>query len=249
LKLWGAEPELNEESGQFIALGGKHPTAKPPDARQQVQLLGLHLKNMSPNPSEPHAFPSDEDLLPELRRGNEQAFVHLYRRHQGTIFRFVLHMTGSAVLAEDITQEVFLALLQENCGYDPQRGSLSAYLFGIARKLVLRQLEKPRPEAETELRTWAEAAAGNDVLGELVRVEGIDALKKAIRTLPRAYREVVVLCDIEEIDYEDAAALLGCPIGTVRSRLHRARALLVDKLHQRSGNAYFKGLRPLRGLV
>src|SRR5690348_3594229 len=84
--------------------------------------------------------PSDEHLLTEMRAGDERAFITLFRKRQGGIYRFALQMSGSPAVAEDVTQEVFLALLREDCGYDPARGTLSAYLYGIARKLVLRHL-------------------------------------------------------------------------------------------------------------
>ena len=77
-----------------------------------------------------------------------------------------------------------------------------------------------------------ELAVDDDPLLDLTHREGIEALRRAVQALPRRYREVVVLCDLEEVDYADAAIALGCPIGTVRSRLHRARALLLEKLKQ-----------------
>jgi RNA polymerase sigma-70 factor (ECF subfamily) len=180
-------------------------------------------------------------ILNRLRKGEEEAFVILYRRRQAPIYRFALHMCGSAA-AEDVTQEVFLTLLREDCGYDPARGTVSGYLFGIARKLVLRQLERGRGDVplETDLEESAvpELAVNDDLLGALTHREGIEALRRAVVTLPRRYREVVLLCDLEEMDYAEAAGVLGCPIGTVRSRLHRARALLLEKLdrdsHKRS---------------
>lgn len=179
---------------------------------------------------------TDQELLARLRNGDEQAFVALYKRRQGAIYRFALHMSGSPAVAEDITQEVFLALLRQECGYDPQRGTVSGYLFGIARKLVLRNLERGRSDVPLELdgdETAArELAVVDDPLAGLARHEAIEALRRAVHALPRRYREVVVLCDLEELDYADAAAALGCPIGTVRSRMHRARALLLDKLNQ-----------------
>ena len=92
-----------------------------------------------------------------------------------------------------------------------------------------------------------ELAVDDSPLDELTHREGIESLRRAIRTLPRRYREVVVLCDLEEVDYADAAGVLGCPIGTVRSRLHRARALLLEKLNQerqyRPGVSALKTLR------
>jgi len=179
---------------------------------------------------------TDDDLLIRLRNGDEQAFVALYRRRQGAIYRFALHMSGSASAAEDITQEVFLALLREQCGYDSERGTLSGYLFGIARKLVLRNLERGRADVplETDADEIAprELAVIDDPLAGLTRNEAIEALRRSVQALPRRYREVVVLCDLEEMDYAEAAIVLGCPIGTVRSRMHRARALLLEKLNQ-----------------
>jgi len=194
---------------------------------------------------------TDQELLARLRNGDEQAFVALYRRRQGAIYRFALHMGGSASLAEDITQEVFLTLLRNEWGFDPERGTLSGYLFGIARKLVLRHLERSRPdvalEPDFEEGGLPEPAANQDPLEELTHRESLDALRRAVVTLPRRYREVVVLCDLEEVDYADAAAALGCPIGTVRSRLHRARALLLDKLTQERGPRHgVQRLKPLR---
>jgi len=195
---------------------------------------------------------SDEELLQRIRSGDESAFVSLYRRRQGAIYRFALHMCGSAAAAEDVTQEVFLALLRENCGYDPQRGTLAGYLFGIARKLVLRHLEHGRPllALEEEIDDAAsEPAILEDPLLDLTRRESVDALWRAVLALPRRYREVVIFCDLEELDYSDAAIALGCPVGTVRSRLHRARALLLEKLQAGRHARPATGLKTVRCLA
>lgn len=194
---------------------------------------------------------TDQELLARLRNGDEQSFITLYTRRQGAIYRFSLHMSGSASVAEDVTQEVFLALLRNDLGFDPERGTLAGYLFGIARKLVLRYMERTRPDValdlEIEESASPELSVIDDPLANLTYRESIDALRRAIITLPRRYREVVVLCDLEEVDYADAAVALGCPIGTVRSRLHRARALLLDKLNQeRNPRHGVRKLKPAR---
>ena len=180
---------------------------------------------------------TDDELLFRLRNGDEQAFAVLYRRRQGAIYRFAMHMSGSPSAAEDITQEVFLALLREECGYDRERGTLSGYLVrnrpqtGAAEPGTRAGGRAPGSRTPTKMRpgNWRSM---DDPLAGLTRHEAIEALRRAVQALPRRYREVVVLCDLEELDYADAAVVLGCPIGTVRSRMHRARALLLEKLNQ-----------------
>lgn len=204
---------------------------------------------MNSGPPEP-----DSEVLMRIRSGDEEAFLGLYRRRQSAIYRFALHMSGSASVAEDITQEVFLVLLRGECGFDPERGTLSGYLFGVARKLLLRQLERGRANVPLEMDgdepALPELRVVQSPLDDLTHRERIEALRRAVVTLPRRYREVVVLCDLEEVDYADAAVALGCPVGTVRSRLHRARALLLEKLHrERPRPAAVKDFRPARVLI
>src|SRR5882724_7614976 len=171
---------------------------------------------------------SDEELLEAALHGDEAAFTALFRRRQGAIYRFALHMSGEAMVSEDVTQEVFIALLESGGRFDPARGKLLSFLYGIARNLLLRRLEKKRPEDSDTLAE--ELAADDDVLDDLTRRETIEAVRSAVLSLPAPYREVVVLCDLENASYEDAAAALECPVGTVRSRLSRGRAMLAQKL-------------------
>jgi len=196
---------------------------------------------------------TDDELLQRMRSGDEEAFRTLYSRRQAAIYRFALHMTGSTSTAEDVAQEVFLALIRDSCGYDPQKGTLSGYLYGIARKLVFRYLERSRAALEQELEgeEWSgDLALSDDPMIDLLRREGIEELRRAVLALPKRYREVVLLCDLEEMDYADAATVLNCPVGTVRSRLHRARALLLEKLKlKREPRTEMGGLKPARSLI
>jgi len=175
--------------------------------------------------------PHDGDLMVRVQTGDEAAFTSLYRRHQGSIYRYALHMSGKADIAEEVVQDVFLVLLRDPRQYDADRGPLCAYLLGIARKRVLRWLEKARSfEPELEQR-----ADPRDMSLEPERKQMIGQLRRAILALPANYREAVVLCDIEELDYAQAAEIQGCAVGTIRSRLHRARALLAVRMRSGEG--------------
>ena len=140
-------------------------------------------------------------------------------------------MSGSAEIAEDVTQEVFIALARGAARYDSSRGSLPAWLYGVARNLVCRALERQGDWVTLDQENGSEPAAGDSsVLDGLLQNEAVDAVRRAVLALPAQYREAVVLCDLQEMSYADAAQVLGCAIGTVRSRLNRARALLAAKL-------------------
>ena len=156
------------------------------------------------------------------------------RRHQG-IYRFAYQMSGSSSVAEDVTQEVFLFLMRRGNQFDAQRGSVNAFLMGVARNFVLQKLRGDH--SVVSLAGDVDADGADEPLGrqpspldDVTRSETIDLVRKAVLSLPERYREIVVLCELQEMSYAEAAEILGCSIGTVRSRLHRARALLLSKL-------------------
>jgi RNA polymerase sigma-70 factor (ECF subfamily) len=167
-------------------------------------------------------------LLRRAREGDEGAFAELYARHHGPIYRYATRMCGPDA-ADDILQETFVVILERAERFDPARGTFGAYLFGIARHMVLKQLG-PKYQLTQAFDTDAPAAHPPDALDALTARERIAAVRVAVASLPPVYREVVVLCDLEELAYPEAAEIVGCPIGTIRSRLHRARALLLAKL-------------------
>jgi len=194
---------------------------------------------------------TDIDLIGRLTSGDEGAFLELYRRHQGGLYRFALHMSGRPELAADVVQETFLTLIRHSGKFDQEKGSPAAFLFGIARNHVRKLREKDSryvplvDEADgggavgtngaSGLSNWnltssgISASAGN-ILGQLEHAEILGLLREAVLTLPEHYREAVTLCDLEGKNYNEAASLLDCPVGTVRSRLNRARSMLLEKL-------------------
>ncbi|MEP6635347.1 MAG: RNA polymerase sigma factor, partial [Acidobacteriota bacterium] len=178
----------------------------------------------------------DNELLQSMLAGEEESLAILYRRRHQGIYRFALQMCGSNALAEDITQEVFLVLIHEGHRFDPVRGSLNGFLLGVARNHVLRRLQRERfyvpmdDTSDSETSSAATLRESGGPLDDLSRTEEIETVRRAVLALPERYREVVVLCDLQELSYAETAVVLGCAVGTVRSRLHRARALLIAKL-------------------
>jgi RNA polymerase sigma-70 factor (ECF subfamily) len=199
---------------------------------------------------------TDDGLVRRVLAGDEDAFGLLYKRRHPSIYRFALHMSGNVAVAEDVTQEVFMTLIRDAGRFDPSRGSVAGFLFGVARNHLRKRWEQDRrlvpligdaddlgavgsgDGSKHDSRNGNGNSNGNGnghysvptSRDEFASIEAISRVRKAISTLPENYREVVVLCELEEMSYEETAAALGCPVGTVRSRLHRARAILVEKL-------------------
>jgi RNA polymerase sigma-70 factor, ECF subfamily len=178
----------------------------------------------------------DEVLLRRAAKGNEESFTLLYRRHQAALYRFAVRMTGNAWAAEEVVQDVFMTLMREPKKYDAGRGPVGAYLFGIARNRVMKFLERRPRELSLDEPHGNGAHASNAAINTFTPVhwaeqqERSERVRAAVLELPAEFREAVVLCELEELSYEEAAQLSGCPIGTIRSRLHRGRALLMVKL-------------------
>jgi RNA polymerase sigma-70 factor, ECF subfamily len=175
---------------------------------------------------------SDHALVRRMLDGDSDAFAAIYRGEQTRVYRFALDMCGSTALAEDVVQETFLVLMRDGARYQPSRGPLSAFLLGIARNLVLRALRRNRGEVplEDDFQQPQSRASVHEVEAALEVARDVAAVRRAVLALPSPYRESVVLCDLEEQPYAIAAEAMGVSIGTVRSRLHRARQLLYRKL-------------------
>lgn len=183
--------------------------------------------------------PTDDDLLRRMKAGDEEGFTALYRRTQGAVYRFALRMSGNTAVSEEVTQEAFLVLLRKPNLFDAARGTLQAFLIGVARNHLLKHWERDRvylplddePAHENGHRPAAvHLVAVGDPASHAAQAETTDRVRQAVLALPPNYREAVVLCDLEELSYEEAATALDCAVGTIRSRLHRGRALLLSKL-------------------
>jgi RNA polymerase sigma-70 factor (ECF subfamily) len=184
------------------------------------------LAHPKPSLTDGHAV-ADAALMARLALGDAQALDPLYRRHKGLVYRFALLWSGSAATAADVTQDVFIHLLQRAADYDAVRGALAPWLLGIARNFVRRRTGTDRvlPDSDDESGV---PAAFESITPEaaLVARRDLEQLRRAIAALPPHYRDVLVLVELAERSYAEVAAICGCELNTVRSRLSRARALL-----------------------
>ncbi len=182
---------------------------------------------------------SEPQLLRLAVSGDEEAFAALYERFKSNVYRFALHMSGSASLAEDITQDAFITLIEEGDKFDESKGQVLSFLLGIARNFVRRahrsQARNAPLATENEDGEEVELAleSGHDTIADVLRGETVELVHEAVQSLPPHYREVVVLCDLCEMSYAQASVQLDCNLGTVRSRLNRAHNLLAKKLETR----------------
>lgn len=178
----------------------------------------------------------DDVLLRRSANGDEEAFTLLYRRHQAPIYRFALRMTGNTWAAEEIVQDVFMTLVREPKKYDAERGALGAFLYGVARNRIMKHQERlprevPLLNPEDDGFKGYPLAVDSATPAHWAELrERRDHVRAAVLELPADFREAAALCLLEEMSYEEAAQCLQCPVGTIRSRLHRGRALLLAKL-------------------
>jgi RNA polymerase sigma-70 factor, ECF subfamily len=180
---------------------------------------------------------SDAELLELSLAGSESAFLLLYARLKRPVFRYAFYMTNSKAAAEEVTQEVFISLLKNGNRYKPAQGDVPGFVFGIARNFVRRVQRREHvyqglPSDEALEKLSGSQAGAEGLSAQVIRNQGVERIRTAIASLPDHYRQVVVLCDLCELTYVEAAGRLECALGTIRSRLNRAHALLAQKLKQ-----------------
>ena len=175
----------------------------------------------------------DEEIMTRLAAGDPAALRELYERHGRALLRFSAAMCRSRQSAEDLVHDTFVALLRGPSLFDPAQGSVFGYLCGVLRHRISRHYRQQKrwvaldSSDETPVTLDRESPGPAD---EIARSQVTAAFRRALLELPLQHREIIALCDLEELPYQAVAGILDCPIGTVRSRLHRARALLTLRL-------------------
>jgi RNA polymerase sigma-70 factor (ECF subfamily) len=201
---------------------------RPAEAISNIKELWC-LPEMDVNES---GAADDAKLLELMMAGEERGFVSLYRKYQSPVYRFSLQISGVPHVAEEVAQETFLALMRAPHKYQIERGPLVLYLFGIARNLAWKGARRDRLFAVFDEDRELSVVTVPDLAGDLARKEQVARVRRTVLCLPRKYREVLVLCSLQELSYEEAATVVGCSVGTVRSRMHRAKQLLLRKLKE-----------------
>lgn len=174
---------------------------------------------------------SDSDLFQLARQGNRSAFGQLVDRHKDGLVSYLIRLTGSRGQAEDLAQEAFLRLYERGHRYS-EKGRLQSYLYRIATNLV--RSAARRDQRWSRLRVAFFHFNGHRTepsqQTEVLQCELNQELNRALAKLPLRYRAPIVLSYIEDKSHREIADLLGIQEGTVKSRLHRGRALLRGEL-------------------
>jgi RNA polymerase sigma-70 factor (ECF subfamily) len=174
----------------------------------------------------------ESDLMGRLVAGDRQALDLIYRAEAAQVYRFALAMCGNPAWAADAVQDAFIQFAEKPHGYDSNQGPVRAYLCGIARYKLLARWRESTPFAtlEEEDEGAYDVPATHSPEAELSRTQNTEALWREIARLPWVFREAVVLVDIQERTYTEAAQIAGVEINTLRTRLHRARKRLAEAL-------------------
>lgn len=199
-----------------------------------------HLRLLSPG-GLPLDELGDEDLMLRHADGEESAFNELVRRHQRGILNYMFRMVQNRQVAEELTQEVFMALVKNAQRYEP-RAKFTTYLYTIASNIVSKEWlrQKRRPKLFSFQAPWGKKKNSDDefnpiehvgdekacVIAQFEQGEVTAAVTEALQHLPAHQREAFVLRRFQDVPYEDIASITGAPIGTVKSRVVRAERAL-----------------------
>jgi RNA polymerase sigma-70 factor, ECF subfamily len=177
---------------------------------------------------------TDGRLLERAGSGDQTAFLELYERHRTPVFRFAYRLLGSAELAEDVTHDCFLSLMRKPENFVASRGTLRTYLYAAARNLAMKQFRSAGREATLDdlgEDHYPIVPVTAEPLHKLLETELSEKIREAVQNLPPLQREALVLFEYEGLALNEIAAVVGADVGTVKSRLHRARERLKNALH------------------
>lgn len=187
---------------------------------------------------------SDKELVEQARNGNQDAFSQLVIRYQDRVINIVAQRISDRESAYDIAQEVFIKAFRGLAGFKSQSGFYT-WLYRIAinttlsyRRKVRRHgsmlsLDRPLGGDDDEGGRKIEVTDPGDTPGEVaLRKEEVDTVREAIASLDDDFNEVIVLRDLQGLSYEEISEVLNCPVGSIKSRLHRARKKLLEVLQK-----------------
>ncbi|HEX6739105.1 MAG TPA: sigma-70 family RNA polymerase sigma factor [Vicinamibacteria bacterium] len=177
---------------------------------------------------------SDGDLLQKCREGDQGAWRELVARHTRRVFNLAYRFVGRVDEAEDLTQEIFVKVYQSLGRYRADEGAFTTWLTTVARNQAIdnyrrRREERLRRSQDPEVLDHMPSGEEGP-LRTLEREERAQLVHRGLKALPPDLREPIVLCDLQGLPYEEAAAVLGIPLGTVKSRINRGRIELAKRL-------------------
>jgi RNA polymerase sigma-70 factor (ECF subfamily) len=177
---------------------------------------------------------TDADLLPGCRRGDEAAWRALVQAYTRKVFGLAYRFTGRGEEAEDLTQEIFVKVYQTLHKYREADGPFGAWLMAVARNHAIDHYRRGRQERtrreEDPLVLDSARAAGEHPVEGIERDERARIVHRGLRALPSELRLPLVLCDLQGMSYDEIASALAVPLGTVKSRINRARLELAKRL-------------------
>src|SRR5215468_9831322 len=234
---------LQERAPEIAKTGAERPAERPSEsladapalAAQRAPMLLILIDDISVEDMDDH------QLLAATLKGAETAFMEITRRYRNQITNYVYRMLDDYDRAVDLTQETFVRVWVNAARYQATY-SFSTYIYKIAHNLAISELrqrkrrrtiplptffsDKDSEEMEVEIEDRKQVLADDAMISD----ERRQAVARAIASLPEKYRAALVLCDLEEKSYEEISEVLGLPVGTVKSRINRARNLLKEKL-------------------
>ncbi len=176
--------------------------------------------------------PTDSQLIEQVRGGDLNAFSQLIVRYQDRVFRIQFQFLQDYQLAEDLTQETFVRVHANLTRYDATKGAFSTWLYTIARNLARNALAKRAREKGTETLVEVATPEGESPRGMASRKDVIAQLDAALQGLPELYQTAFILAEIEELPLSQVAEIEGVPLGTIKSRVSRAKEKLREALQK-----------------